>query len=87
MQNGRLKGWERKFDTHTVPECFCVVCIVLLNQYVPLSVTSDGFFLRFSHSCCLKPTNGNEPNISALDTVTVKGREEMESSTHQRCGQ
>lgn len=44
MQNGRLKGWERKFDTPTVPECFCVVCIVLLNQYVPLSVTLDGLF-------------------------------------------
>lgn len=47
-----------------------VVCIVLFNQYVPLLITSDQFFQRYRNSCSFKCTNGNEPNISALDTVT-----------------
>lgn len=77
MQNGRLKGLERKFHTF-VSECFCV--LYCLTQ--PVCTTSDGFNDSFMFKILkLKRTQ----HVSALDTVTVKGKEEMETNTHRMC--
>lgn len=69
----KMEGWRdgKGSFIHLFLNVFVgVVCIVLFNLYVPLLITSDQFFQWNHDSCSFKCTNGNEPNISAVDTVT-----------------